>query len=99
VLNSVSRVMPAITDADHRAAAARLRDLLATYEKSSDLINIGAYVEGSNPAIDQAIALMPQILSFLRQEAHSPTPYYETLSWLARLAKTDVPKAREDRTS
>ena len=91
--------MPDCPAPSRSAAAARLRDLLATYEKSSDLINIGAYVEGSNPAIDQAIALMPQILSFLRQEAHSPTPYYETLSWLARLAKTDVPKAREDRTS
>jgi len=99
VLNSVSRVMPAITDADHRAAAARLRDLLATYEKSSDLINIGAYVEGSNPDIDRAIALMPQILSFLRQAAHSPTPYYETLGWLARLANTDASTTREDKAS
>lgn len=89
VLESISRVMPAITDSTHRAAAARLRDLLATYHKASDLINIGAYVAGSNPAIDQAIALMPSILDFLRQDAHAPTLYPETLNRLQSISKAE----------
>lgn len=88
VLDSVSRVMPAITDKPHRAAASQLRDLLATYNKASDLINIGAYAHGSNPAIDRAITLMPSILDFLRQGAHDPTPYDETLHQLHKIANT-----------
>lgn len=82
VLESVSRVMPAVTEKAHRTAASQLRDTMATYHKASDLINIGAYAHGSNPAIDKAIVLMPAILDFLRQDAHSPTPYQETLQRL-----------------
>ncbi len=88
VLDSVSRVMPAITDKPHRVAASQLRDLLATYHKASDLINIGAYAHGSNSAIDRAIALMPSILDFLRQGAHDPTPYDKTLHQLHAIANT-----------
>ena len=69
VLESVSRVMPSITTEDHRHAAQRLLDLLATYRESEDLINIGAYVKGSNPRIDQAIAMIQQIRVFLKQRA------------------------------
>ena len=54
VLQSVSRVMPAVTSGDHRAAAGVLRALLAAYREAEDLINIGAYVAGSNPRIDRA---------------------------------------------
>jgi flagellum-specific ATP synthase len=67
VLESVSRVMPAVTTEDHRRAAQRLRDLLATYRESEDLINIGAYVKGSNPRIDESIAMAAPIRAFLRQ--------------------------------
>lgn len=90
VLESISRVMPAITETAHRATASQLRDLLATYQKASDLINIGAYAPGSNPTIDQAIALMPSILDFLRQDAHSPTPYQETITWLESLTNANL---------
>jgi flagellar biosynthesis/type III secretory pathway ATPase len=82
VLESVSRVMPAITSDDHRQVASKIRDLMATHQKASDLINIGAYVEGSNPTIDQAVALMPSILGFLRQGANEPSPYAQTLNIL-----------------
>ena len=91
VLGSVSRVMPSITDPDHRAAAGKLRDLLATYDRSSDLINIGAYVAGSSPEIDHSVALMPSLLGFLRQDAHDPTPYEETVRLLHGLANTEAP--------
>jgi flagellum-specific ATP synthase len=70
VLESVSRVMPMITSDEHRRAAQRMLDLLATYRESEDLINIGAYVKGSNPRIDQAIALIQHIRTFLRQDAN-----------------------------
>ncbi|MCB0155633.1 MAG: FliI/YscN family ATPase [Anaerolineae bacterium] len=86
VLESVSRVMPAITDSTHRAAAGQIRDLMATYNKSSDLINIGAYVEGSNPVIDQAVVKMPAILELLRQDANQPTSLAETLNRLNTIA-------------
>jgi len=92
VLESVSRVMPAITSDAHRAAASRVRDLLATYNKASDLINIGAYVEGSNPNIDQAIAQMPAILNLLRQEANEPTPFTDTLNALHAIATPELQK-------
>lgn len=91
VLESVSRVMPAITTDEHRAAAGQMRDLLATYNKASDLINIGAYVEGSNPNIDQAIAKMPAILNFLRQGANEPTPFNQTLDILQSVSITETP--------
>jgi FliI/YscN family ATPase len=69
VLQSVSRVMPAITTEAHRAAAGELRALLATYRETEDLINIGAYVEGSNPRIDRARQHIDAIRAFLRQRA------------------------------
>lgn len=90
VLESVSRVMPAITDETHRNAASQLRDLLATYTKASDLINIGAYVGGSNPAIDQAITLMPEILSFLRQKSNDATGYQDVLQQLKGIAQAQL---------
>lgn len=81
VLHSVSRVMPAVTDPAHREAAARLRRNLATYEKARDLINIGAYVRGSDPQIDEALAILPRAMEFL-QQGHEPTVYEETLQKL-----------------
>lgn len=88
VLESVSRVMPAITDENHRAAAGKLRDLMAAFEKASDLINIGAYVHGTNPVIDKAIKVMPNILDLLRQNANSPTAYADTLAKLHAIANS-----------
>jgi flagellum-specific ATP synthase len=69
VLNSVSRVMPAVTSPEHRERAAQFRKLLATYEKARDLVNIGAYAAGSDPEIDAALAALPSMMSFLRQGA------------------------------
>jgi flagellar protein export ATPase FliI len=97
VLESVSRVMPAITSEDHRAAAGQLRDLMATYNKAADLINIGAYNQGSNPAIDRAVALMPPIIQFLRQGANEPTPYQTTLDHLHSIANAEIQLKREHR--
>jgi FliI/YscN family ATPase len=70
VLESVSRVMPLVTTEEHRRSAQRLLDLLATYRENEDLINIGAYAKGSNPRIDESIAMVQSIRTFLRQGAN-----------------------------
>jgi len=67
VLNSISRVMPAVTSSEHRANAAKVRKLMATYEKARDLVNIGAYVAGTDPEIDAALAALPALMGFLQQ--------------------------------
>jgi flagellum-specific ATP synthase len=67
VLASVSRVMPDVVTPEHFAAASKVRDLMATYREAEDLINIGAYVAGSNPRVDLAIARHETIRSFMRQ--------------------------------
>src|SRR5207248_5116075 len=66
VLGSVSRVMDNITGPEHRLVAGRVREVMATYAKARDLINIGAYAQGSNAQIDDAIARMPATIGFLR---------------------------------
>lgn len=67
VLESISRCMIDVTQDTHRLLAGELRRVLATYRDAEDLINIGAYVEGSNPDIDRAIRLMPGVRLFLQQ--------------------------------
>lgn len=67
VLESVSRVMPHIISQEDRATAMKTRELLATFREAEDLINIGAYVKGSNPKIDDAIKKNPDLESFLKQ--------------------------------
>lgn len=82
VLQSVSRVMPQIAHAEHLAAAQRLRETLATYRSAEDLIHIGAYVEGSNPKIDQARARIDIVNAFLKQRADEASSLAETLATL-----------------
>jgi len=67
ILPSVSRVMTDITTLKHRECANRLKAVLATYKKAEDLINIGAYVSGSNPRIDYAIQMIDRINAYLMQ--------------------------------
>lgn len=90
VLGSVSRLMPDITLKEHQAMAGKLRDLLAAYKKTEDLINIGAYVSGSNPRVDEAIAVYPRIVDFLRQDLYEYTEYSQTLELLKSIAGKGV---------
>jgi FliI/YscN family ATPase len=85
VLGSVSRVMPAVTSLEHRQLAAQARKHLATYEKARDLINIGAYVGGSDPEIDAALQVMPVLNSFLLQDTHDVSPFDQTLDILSQI--------------
>ncbi len=68
VLRSVSRVIHDISTPEHVDAAARVRDALATYAEASDLIQIGAYVAGSDPRVDAARVAMPRIDALVRQK-------------------------------
>lgn len=67
ILHSASRVMRDIVDDGHNADAGKLREILATYKEAEDLINIGAYVSGSNPQIDYAISRIDAVNDFLCQ--------------------------------
>jgi len=73
VLQSASRVMTDIVGADHLELAGRVRDSLAAHAESADLIEVGAYVKGSNGRVDQAIATRPALLGFLRQRPDERT--------------------------
>lgn len=88
VLQSISRVMPEVTGDDHRKAAGRIRNLLAVYRKNEDLINIGAYVKGSDPHCDEAIDMIDKINEFLQQEINQKFSYDETLDELLKLARS-----------
>ncbi len=83
-LQSVSRSMPDLAVPEHLHAATRFRDLLATYRGAEDLINIGAYAEGSNPKIDEARARIGDLHAFLRQTPTEPAPWEDTLGMLQR---------------
>ncbi len=85
VLQSISRVAPEITTEDHQRRGGSLREVMATYRDARDLINIGAYAQGSNPAIDRAITLKDPIDRFLRQKFNEASSYDEALAGLAYL--------------
>jgi len=80
---SLSRVMDSIVDRAHRDAARRLRSLVATYEAKRDLVTLGAYAKGSDKELDEAIARMPKIEGFLRQDAGERSTFAETVAGLA----------------
>jgi len=85
VLASVSRVMVDVTDPMHQRCARRLRSVLATYADAEDLINIGAYVDGSNSRIDYAKSKIDDINAFLQQDVEEAAEFGETV---ARLQET-----------
>ncbi len=85
VLSSISRVMDDIIDSDQRHYANKLKETLATYRKAEDLINIGAYVAGSNPKIDYAIKMIDPINRYLKQDVDATTNFEESISQLAQL--------------
>ncbi|AFM20924.1 type III secretion system ATPase, FliI/YscN [Acetomicrobium mobile DSM 13181] len=86
VLRSVSRVMPNITSQEHLEAARRVRELLAIYEDAEDLVNIGAYKEGSNINIDWALRYLDDVLDFLCQPVEGRFSFEETVKKLISLA-------------
>lgn len=82
VLKSVSRLMSKIVSDEHKELGGNIRNLLAVYKEAEDLINIGAYVHGSNPEIDRAIQYIPQINEYLKQSTSENTSYEQNLTIL-----------------
>ncbi|MDQ7822973.1 MAG: flagellar protein export ATPase FliI [Candidatus Eremiobacteraeota bacterium] len=85
VLQSVSRLFTAVAKKDHREAAGRLRDVLSTYKDNEDLINIGAYKDGSNPKVDYAKAMIDRVYAFLKQGVDEPANYEDTINTMKHL--------------
>ncbi len=82
VLQSASRVMRAVTGGDQQKWSGQLKEWMALYAQAEDLINIGAYQKGANPKIDQAIAVIDRIQSFLRQGIDEKGDYDSTIALL-----------------
>jgi flagellum-specific ATP synthase len=81
-LQSVSRVMPDIVEEDHRLRAVEFNEILQTYNEAEDLINIGAYVKGSNPQVDHALANIISLRKFLKQDMKERALYKDTVDKL-----------------
>jgi flagellum-specific ATP synthase len=85
ILNSVSRLMSSIAGKEHKAAASKARDLLATYKESEDLINIGAYVKGSNKKIDEAVNYYETIDDYLKQGITEKSDFETSINTLTTM--------------
>ncbi|MFH0702710.1 MAG: flagellar protein export ATPase FliI [bacterium] len=86
VLGSISRVMVEVASKQHLEAAGKIRDLLATYNKNADLINIGAYVVGTDPKIDKAVKLIEEINTFLKQSVDEKAGFEQTVAKLIEIS-------------
>ncbi|WP_423230647.1 flagellar protein export ATPase FliI [Clostridium colicanis] len=87
ILSSVSRLMSEIADEEHKKAASFARDLLATYKNSEDLINIGAYVKGSNKKVDLSIQYYDEITNYLKQGINEHSDFNESINKLKNMFK------------
>jgi len=85
VLDSLSRLMPNITSAEHREQASALRRLLAAYAHSEDLIRIGAYQKGADPVLDKAIDVLPKLNVFLQQRPDELPKFSDSLHQMLTL--------------
>lgn len=85
VLDSLSRLMPAVAGRDQMQKARTLRALLAAYAESEDLIHVGAYQKGSDATLDRAIATMPAIRKFLQQSSAERTTLEQAVAELMKL--------------
>jgi flagellum-specific ATP synthase len=86
VLDSISRLMPAVTETGHREQAALIRRLMAVYARSEDLVRIGAYKAGSDPDLDRALRAREVLRAFMTQEAQERVSFADSLARLAGLA-------------
>ncbi|HVU25878.1 MAG TPA: FliI/YscN family ATPase [Opitutus sp.] len=85
VLDSVSRLARDLCSPEELALQARAREHLATYRKNEDLIGVGAWQKGANPALDQAVALHEPLRAFLRQGTHELSPRADSYAALGRI--------------
>jgi flagellum-specific ATP synthase len=82
---SISRVMQEIVPLEHSEAARKLRELIATYNQSRELVNLGAWKQGANPVLDRAVALWPRIQALLAQRPHERAGFDDSINELFEL--------------
>src|SRR3984885_10193420 len=82
VLDSLSRLMPAVTMPEHRAQATTVRRLLTAYARSEDLIRIGAYKASTDEVLDRAMRAMPLVREFLEQRSDERVTMQESIAQL-----------------
>uniref|UniRef100_UPI0030EF67EC FAD binding domain-containing protein n=1 Tax=Undibacterium luofuense TaxID=2828733 RepID=UPI0030EF67EC len=82
---SISRAMHSITTPEHQQLSRKLKQLYSRYERSRDLISVGAYVPGSDPQVDESIRLYPRITAFLQQGIHERSGITQSLGELQAL--------------
>ncbi|MDN5330948.1 MAG: flagellum-specific synthase [Tepidanaerobacteraceae bacterium] len=90
VLSSISRLMNDVITEDHKRLAAKVKDLISVYNEAEDLINLGAYVKGSNPRIDEALRYINEIRKFLIQDVDEKVDFEETLLRLKRIFEGEL---------
>ena len=82
---SISRVMQEIVPLEHSESARKLRELIAAYNQSRDLVNLGAWKQGANPVLDRAVALWPRIQALLAQRPHERADFDDSINELFEL--------------
>jgi len=87
VRNSVSRLSTQLSSPQHLAGARKLREAMTVYDEAKDLIELGAYVTGSNPQLDRAIRMQPEINAFLRQQTAIESPLEQSLAQMNSIAE------------
>lgn len=85
VLDSLSRLMPAVTSRDHLAKVGAIRNLMSLHQRCEDLLRVGAYQQGTDPELDRAINTLPEILRFLRQSSSEIARREDSVSALLAL--------------
>ncbi|MGP1489975.1 MAG: flagellar protein export ATPase FliI [Treponema sp.] len=92
ILGSISRLANRVSGECSKKAAQYMRRLMAVYAEAEDMIQVGAYQKGSNPAIDEAIDHHEKIETFLQQETNDPAPINKTLEQLSSITHIDIPQ-------
>ncbi|OGC10193.1 flagellar protein export ATPase FliI [candidate division WOR-1 bacterium RIFOXYA2_FULL_37_7] len=87
ISHSVSRLMTNLAKNEHKSSAAKLREVLARFNEAEDLINIGAYVKGSNPKIDYAMSKIDNVNKFLQQGTFEQIEFSDTVKKLINIFK------------
>lgn len=87
-LGSISRLMSAIATSEHKEAASKMRKILAMYRENKDLIDVGMYQSGTNPKLDIAIEMMPQVNAFLQQRTSDSVNMDSTINTLVSMMRS-----------
>lgn len=95
MLASISRVMNDIVDPAHRDLARQARDVLSAYREAADLVEVGAYVAGSNPRVDRALRCIQALQAFCRQDPDERSTMGDMLASLRRALAPQGTPAKE----